>query len=132
MRFVTASAGVMLLAGSVWAQPMPGGLTPEQMKAIPPGVLKSLPPDVLTKIPLSTLKEIPPDLLTNIPPDLLAKIPPNAATMTPDQARAYYKSLDPASRKALKEQAMEIKARIESVPGLMDKLKALVQSLRGS
>jgi hypothetical protein len=35
-------------------------------------------------------------------------------------------------RQALKEQAKQIKAQIESVPGLMDKLKALLRSLRGS
>lgn len=131
MRFAIA-AGAMMLTGSVWAQSLPGGLTREQMKAIPPDVLKSLPPDLWTKIPLSTLKAIPPDLFANIPPDLLAKIPPNAATMTPDQAKAYYRSLDPAQRKSLKEQFQQIKARIDAVPGLMDKLKALVRSLRGS
>jgi hypothetical protein len=130
MRFATA-IGAMVLSVSAWAQPLPGGLTHEQMKTIPPQVLSSLPPNVLTKIPLSTLREIPPDLFANIPPDLLAKIPPNAATMTPDQAKAYYKSLDPAQQQALKDQARQIKARIEAVPGLMDKLKALVKSLYG-
>jgi len=131
MRFATA-AGIMLLTGSAWAQSLPGGLTPEQLKAIPPDVLKSLPPDLWTKIPLSTLKSIPPDLLSKVPPDLLAKIPPNAATMTPDQAKAYYKSLDPAQQQSIKDQAKQIKARIDSVPGLMDKLKELLKSLRGS
>ena len=121
MRFAIA-AGVLMMSGSVWAQSMPGGLTPEQLKAIPPGVLKSLPPDLLTKIPLSTLKQIPPDLFTKIPPDLLAKIPPNAATMTPEQAKAYYRSLDPSEQKSLKEQAKQIKAQIDAVPGLMAKL----------
>jgi hypothetical protein len=131
MRFAIA-AGVMILTGSVWAQPLPGGLTQEQLKAIPPDVLKSLPPNILTKIPLSTLKQIPPDLFRNIPPDLLAKIPPNAATMTPDQAKAYYHSLDPAQQKSLKEEIKQIKAQIDAVPGLMDKLKALYKSLTGS
>jgi hypothetical protein len=135
MRFVTA-AGVAMLAGLVWstslpAQPLPGGLTQEQIKAIPPDVLKSLPPDVWKKIPLSTLKDIPPDLFRNIPPDLLAKIPPNAATMTPEQAKAYYKSLDPAQRETLKQQAKQIKAQIDAVPGLMEKLKALWKALYG-
>ena len=131
MRFVIA-AGVMLLTGSVWAQSLPGGLTPEQLKAIPPDVLKSIPPDILSKIPLSTLKAIPPDLITKIPLDLLAKIPPNAATMTPEQAKAYYRSLDPAQQKSVKEELKQLKAQIEAVPGLMDKLKALVKSLMGS
>ena len=131
MRF-TIAAGVMMLTGSVWAQSLPGGLTQEQIKAIPPDVLKSLPSDVWKKIPLSTLKAIPPDLFSKIPPDLLAKIPPNAATMTPEQAMAYYRSLDPAQQKSLKEQALNIKAQIDAVPGLMDKLKALYKSLRGS
>jgi hypothetical protein len=131
MRF-TIAAGVMLLTGSVWAQSLPGDLTQEQIKAIPPDVLNSLPSDVWKKIPLSTLKAIPPDLFSKIPPDLLAKIPPNAATMTPEQAKAYYRSLDPAQQKSLKEQAKQIKAQIDAVPGLMDKLKALYRSLRGS
>jgi len=131
MRF-TIAAGVMMLTGSVWAQSLPGGLTQEQIKAIPPDVLKSLPPDVWKKIPLSTLKAIPPDLFSKIPPDLLAKIPPNVATMTPEQAKAYYRSLDPSQQKSLKEQALNIKAQIDAVPGLMDKLKALYKSLRGS
>jgi hypothetical protein len=131
MRFATA-AGIVLLAVPAWAQSLPGGLTQEQLKAIPPGVLKSLPPDILTKIPLSTLRQIPPDLFSKIPPDLLAKIPPNAATMTPEQARTYYRSLDPAQRKSLKEQAKQIKAQIDAVPGLMDKLKALYRVLLGS
>jgi hypothetical protein len=122
----------MLLTGSAWAQPLPGGLTQEQIKAIPPDVLKSLPPDIWKKIPLSTLKEIPPDLFRNIPPDLLAKVPPNAASMTPDQAKAYYRSLDPAQQKSLKEQIKQIKAQIDAVPGLMEKLKALYRALRGS
>jgi hypothetical protein len=129
---LTIAAGVMMLTGSVWAQSLPGGLTREQLKAIPPDVLKSLPPDIWTKIPLSTLKEIPPDLFTHIPPDLLAKIPPNAATMTPEQAKAYYRSLDPAQQKSLKEEIKQIKAQIDAVPGLMDKLKALYKSLMGS
>jgi hypothetical protein len=131
MRFAIAT-GIVLLTGSVWAQSPPGGLTPEQMKAIPPDVLKSLPPNIWSKIPLSTLKEIPPDLLSKIPPSLLEKIPPNAATMTPDQAKAYYRSLDPSEQKSLKEQAKQIKAQIDAVPGLMDKLKALWKALRGS
>lgn len=131
MRIAIAAA-VLLLTGSAWAQSLPGGLTTDQLKAIPPDVLKSLPPNILTKIPLSTLREIPPDLFKNIPPDLLAKIPPNAATMTPEQAKAYYHSLDPAQQKSLKEYALEIKARIDAVPGLMDKLKELARSLRGS
>ena len=131
MRFAIA-ASIMLLSGAVWAQPLPGGLTQQQLKAIPPEVLKSLPPDVWTKIPLSTLQAIPPDLFTKIPPDLLAKIPPNAATMTPEQAKAYYESLDPAQKKSLKELAKQIKAQIDAVPGLMDKLKALYKALRGS
>jgi hypothetical protein len=131
MRLAIA-AGAMLLTGSVWAQSLPGGLTREQLKAIPPDVLKSLPIDILTKIPLSTLKEIPPDLFKNIPPDLLAKIPPNAATMTPEQAKAYYRGLDPAQQKSLKEELKQIKAQIDAVPGLMDKLKALYKSLIGS
>lgn|ERR1700722_3370808 len=130
MRFAIAAAAVMV-STSVWAQTVPG-LTKEQIKAIPPEVLKSLPMDVLTKIPLSTLKDIPPDLFANVPPSLLAKIPPNAATMTPEQAKAYYKSLDPATKQTLKEQAQEIKAKLESVPGLMDKLKAMWASLKGS
>ena len=124
--------GVAMLTGAGWAQPLPGGLTPEQLRAIPPGILRSLPPDLLTKIPLSTLKAIPPDLFKDLPPDLLAQIPPNAATMTPDQAVAYYRNLDPAQRKAWKEQAKQIKSRIEAVPGLMDKLKALAKALMGS
>ena len=131
MRFAI-TAGVMLLTGTVWAQSLPGGLTREQLKAIPPDVLKSLPPNILTKIPLSTLKQIPPDLFKNIPADLLAKIPPNAATMTPDEAKAYYHSLDPAQQKSLKEEIKQIKAQIDAVPGLMDKLKALYKSLTGS
>jgi hypothetical protein len=131
MRFAIA-AGVLLLTGSTWAQSLPGGLTQEQIKAIPPDVLKRLPPDIWTKIPLSTLKAIPPDLFKNIPPDLLAKIPPNAATMTPEQAKAYYKSLDPAEQKSIMDRLKQIKAQIEAVPGLMDKLKALLQALRGS
>ncbi len=131
MRFALA-ASLMLLTGSVWAQSMTGGLTPAQLKAIPPDVLKSLPANILTKIPLSTLKDIPPDLFRNIPPDLLAKIPPNAATMTPDQAKAYYRSLDPAQRKTVKEELKQIKAQIDAVPGLMEKLKALYRSLMGS
>ena len=129
MRFAIAAAAVMV-STSVWAQTVPG-LTKEQIKAIPPEVLKSLPMDVLTKIPLSTLKDIPPDLFANVPPSLLAKIPPNAATMTPEQAKAYYKSLDPAQRESLKQQAKQIKAQIEAVPGLMDKLKALWKALYG-
>jgi hypothetical protein len=131
MRFAIAS-GIVILTGSVWAQSLPGGLTQEQIKAIPPDVLKNLPPDIWSKIPLSTLKAIPPDLFSKIPPDLLAKIPPNAATMTPEQAKAYYRSLDPAQQKSLKEEAKQIKAQIDGVPGLMDKLKALYRSLRGS
>ena len=126
------AAGVMLLTGSAWAQYPPGSLTQEQIKAIPPDVLKSLPPDILTKIPLSTLEAIPPDLFKNIPPDLLAKIPPNAATMTPEQAKAYYRSLSPAEQKSLKEWIKQIKAQIDGVPGLMEKLKALYRALRGS
>ena len=131
MRFVLAAL-ILLLTSPVRAQSRPGGLTPDQMKAIPPDVLKSIPPDILTKIPLSTLKSIPPDLLTRIPAGLLAKVPPNAATMTPDQAKAYYKSLDPADQKSIKEQAKSLKAQIDAVPGLWDKLKALVKSFRGS
>ena len=131
MRFAIA-AGIMLLTVPVWAQTLPGGLNQEQLKSIPPDVLKSLPPDIWSKIPLSTLREIPPDLFTKIPPDLLAKIPPNAATMTLEQAKAYYRGLDPAQQKSLKEQAKQIKAQIDAVPGLMDKLKALYHSLRGS
>ncbi|MSP03000.1 MAG: hypothetical protein EXR07_18435 [Acetobacteraceae bacterium] len=132
MRFAIAAASVLILAGSVWAQSLPGGLTPEQMKAIPPEVLKSLPPDVLSKIPLKTLMALPPDLFKNITPDMLAKIPPNAAAMTPEDAKAYYKGLDPAQKQALKEQAKQIKSQIEGVPGLMDQLKALYKSFRGS
>jgi hypothetical protein len=131
MRFVIAAA-VMVLSGSVWAQSSTGGLTPEQMKAIPPGVLKSLPPDIWTKIPLSTLQAIPPDLFSKIPPDLLERIPPNAANMTPEQAKAYYRSLNPAQQKSLKDELRQIKVQIDSVPGLMDKLKALARSYRGS
>ena len=130
MRFAIAAV-IGLLATPVWAQHAPGGLTPEQMKAIPPDVLKSIPPDILTKIPLKTLMSIPPDLLAKIPPDLLSKIPPNAATMTPEQAKAYYKSLDPAQQQALKEQAKQIKGQIDAVPGLMDRLKTLYKSLKG-
>ena len=52
--------------------------------------------------------------------------------MTPDQAKAYYKSLDPSQQKSLKEYAKQIKAEIDAVPGLMDKLKALLKALRGS
>ena len=132
MRFATAVAAIIVLTVPSWAQTLPGGLTQEQLKAIPPDVLKSLPPDVWSKIPLSTLRDIPPDLFSKIPPDLLAKIPPNAATMTPEQAKAYYRSLDPAQQKSLKEQAKQIKAQIDAVPGLMDKLKALYHALRGS
>jgi len=131
MRFAIA-AGIVLLTGSAWAQSPPGGLTPEQLKAIPPDVLKNLPPDVWSKIPLSTLRSIPPDLFSKIPPYLLAKIPPNAATMTPDQAKAYYKSLSPDEQKSLKEQAKQIKAQIDAVPGLWEKLKELIKSFRGS
>jgi hypothetical protein len=65
MRFAIA-AGIMMLTGSVLAQPLPGGLTREQMNAIPPEVMQSLPPDIWTKIPLSTLRAIPPDLLTKM------------------------------------------------------------------
>jgi hypothetical protein len=114
----------MMLTGPVWAQTLPGGLTREQMQAIPPDVLKNLPAVIWMKIPLSTPKAIP--------PALLAKIPPEAATMTPEQAKAYYRRLDPARQKSLKELAKDIKARIDSVPGLMDKLKALANSVRGS
>ena len=71
-------------------------------------------------------------LLTKISPDLLAKIPPNAASMTPDQAKAYYKSLSPDQQQSVKQQAQQIKVQIDSVPGLMDKLKALLKSFRGS
>ena len=131
MRFAIA-LGMMLLSGPAWAEPLPGGLTQEQIKAIPPDVLKNLPPDVWSKIPLSTLRAIPPDLFSKIPPDLLAKIPPNAATMTPEQAKAYYRSLSPDEQKSLKEQAKQLKAQIDAVPGLWDKLKELVKSLRGS
>jgi hypothetical protein len=131
MRYAVA-IGILLVTAPTWAQSLPGGLTPEQMKAIPPQVLKSLPPDIWTKIPLSTLKAIPPDLFTHIPPDLLARIPPNAATMTPEQAEAYYRSLDPAEQKTVKEQLRQIKAQIDAVPGLMDKLKALWKALHGS
>ena len=131
MRLV-AVAVVLVLSAPVCAQSLPGGLTAQQLKAIPPDVLKSLPPDILSKIPLSTLKAIPPDLLTNIPPDLLARIPPNAATMTPEQAMAYYKSLDPTQQKTLKEQAKQVKAQIDAVPGLMEKLKALYHAMSGS
>jgi hypothetical protein len=130
MRLAIA-AGIALVSTSVWAQTVPG-LTREQIKAIPPEVLKSLPMDVLTKIPPGTLKEIPPDLFANVPPSLLAKIPPNAATMTPEQAKAYYRGLDPVSKQSLKQQGMEIKTRLESVPGLKDKLKALWASMKGS
>ena len=131
MRFATAAV-IVLFSGSAWAQPLPSGLTQQQLKAIPPEVLKSLPPDVWSKIPLSTLQAIPPDLFTKIPPDLLAKIPPNAATMTPEQARAYYEGLSPEQKKSLKELAKQIKAQIDGVPGLMDKLKVLYKALRGS
>jgi hypothetical protein len=129
---IVIAACLAMLAWPAPAQLLPGGLTQAQRDAIPPDVLKSLPPDLWSKIPLSTLKAIPPDLLKNIPPDLLAKIPPNAATMTPDQAKAYYKSLDPSQQKSLKEQLKQLKARIDAVPGLMDKLKALYYALRGS
>jgi hypothetical protein len=125
---IAVAFGAMMLTGAAWAQSLPGGLTQQQLNAVPPELLKSLPSDILTKIPLGTLMAIPPDLFRNIPPDLLAKIPPNAATMTPDQAIAYYKSLDPAQKQALKDQAKQMKARIEAVPGLMDKLKALVKA----
>ncbi len=131
MRFAIA-LGVTILIGPAWAQPLPGNLTRDQINAIPPGVLRNLPPDIWTKIPLSTLKSIPPDLLSKIPPDMLAKIPPNAATMTPEEAKAYYKSLDPAQQSSLKRLAREIKDEIDAVPGLMEKLKALYKSLRGS
>ena len=131
MRF-PIFAGVLMLTGSVWAQSLPGGLTQEQFRAIPPDVLKNLPADIWTKIPVSTLKALPPDLFKNIPPGLLAKIPPNAASMTPDEAKSYYHSLDPAQQRSLKEAAMQLKSRIESVPGLMEQLKALVKSLRGT
>ena len=50
---------------------------------------------------------------------------------TPEQAKAYYKSLDPAQQKSLKQQILQIKDQIDSVPGLMDKLKALYKTLRG-
>jgi hypothetical protein len=133
MRYAVA----LLLAGLVWVQPswaqqLPGGMTREQFKAIPPDVLKSLPPDVWTKIPPGTLKDLPPDLFKNIPPDLLSKIPPNAATMTPEEAKAYYRGLDPAQKKSLKETAKQVKSQIDAVPGLMEKLKALYHALRGS
>jgi hypothetical protein len=155
LRFATAP-WLMMLTGPLSAQPLPGGLTHEPMKAIRLNVLKYLPADVWTTIPLSTpepdrfrlkpsgsgsvclagdtiaLKAIPHDLFAKIPLDLLAKVPPNAATMTPDQARAYYQSLDPAQKKSLKEQVKQIKAQIDGVPGLMDKLKALLRSLLGS
>jgi hypothetical protein len=128
MRIEVAFLGAMMLTGAVWSQPLPGGLTQQQLNAVPPEVLKSLPRDILTKIPLGTLMAIPPDLFKDIPPDLLAKIPPNAAKMTPDQAIAYYKSLDPVQKQALKDEARQMKARIEAVPGLMDKLKALARA----
>lgn len=131
MRFVIAAL-IVALPASVWAQGLPGGVTPDQLRAVPPEVLRSLPANVLSKIPLSTLKQLPPDLFTDIPPDLLRQIPPNAATMTPEQAKAYYRGLDPATKRSLKEQLKLIKAKIDSVPGLMDKLKALYAALKGS
>jgi len=131
LRFAT-TVWVVMLTASVSAEPLPSGLSREQVEAIPPDVLKHLPADIWKRIPLSTLKAIPPDLLTKIPPDLLAQIPPNAATMTPEQAKAYYQGLEPAQKKSLKDQAKQIKAQIDGVPGLVDKLKALLRSLIGS
>ena len=131
MRYAMFGA-VAVMSGAVWAQSLPGGLTPDQLKAIPPSVLKSLPVDIWSKIPPGTLKSLPPDLFRNIPPDLLSKIPPNAATMTPEEAKAYYRSLDPAQQKSLKETAKQLKAQVEAVPGLMDKIKAVIRAMGGS
>ena len=123
---------ILLLTSSAWAQPVPGGLTHDQRDAIPPEVLKNLPPDVWKKMPPGTLSQLPPDLFKNIPPDLLAKIPPNAATMTPEQAKAYYRGLSPGEQNSIKETAKRLKAEIEGVPGLMDRIKAWIKSMRGA
>src|SRR3982751_1196614 len=98
MRFAIVVGVAWMLAVPVCAQ-APGGPTPEQLKAIPPDVLKNLPANVWTKIPASTLRALPPDLFKNIPPDLLTKIPPNAATMSLEDAKSYYRGLDPAQQK---------------------------------
>jgi|GEM_PF-2384873 len=71
--------------------------------------------------------QLPPGVA--LPPGVT--IPPNAQSMTPEQAKAAWAGLDPATKEALKQAAAPYKAQVEADPGLKAQIKAWIKSMLG-